>query len=73
MKEKHKNGCNILIITFTNLGKIIVFQNVLKTTTSIPTPSLPPEKSKVFSRRKIHLATAVILGRPAPIPSKVCD
>ena len=36
MKEKHRNGCNILIMTFTNLKKICVFQKVLKTTTSTP-------------------------------------
>ena len=36
-------------------------------------PPLPPAKSKVFSRRKSHLAMAVIGGRPAPIPNKVCD
>ena len=36
-----------------------------------PTPQ-SLTKSKVFSRRKGHLATAVIGGRLAPIPDKVC-
>ena len=59
--------------------KICAFQKVLKTTTSTqpypPSPSPPPlrlAKSKVFSRRKGHLATAAIGGRLAPIPDKVC-
>ena len=38
--------------------KIFVFQKVLKTATSTPPP--PAHPSKVFSRRKSHLATAVI-------------
>ena len=47
--------------------KICVFQNVLKTTTSTPPPPpppnpIPPAKSKVLSRRKSQLATAVIGG-----------
>ena len=54
MKEKTSNGCNIS-------RKIFVLRKVLKTTT--------PAKSKVFSRLKSHLATAVILSRPAPIPN----
>ena len=33
-------------------------------------PPHPPAKSKVFLRRKSHLATAVIGGRPAPIPKQ---
>ena len=52
MKEKHKNGCNILIMTFTNLEKYVYSKKCLK--------QRLPAKSKVFSRRKSHLATAVI-------------
>ena len=59
MKEKGKNGCNILIMTFPNLEKCMMC--MLKTTTSTPPPPpLSPAKSKVFSRQKSHLATAVI-------------
>ena len=74
MKEKHKNGCNILIITFTNLEKYVYSKNeCLKQRRQPLPPSLPPGKSKVFSRRKSHLAAAVTLGRPKPITNKVCD
>ena len=55
MKEKDKNGCNILIMTLP-ISKRCIFQKVLKTTTSTP-PPLSPAKSK---RQKSHLATAVI-------------
>ena len=58
MKEKHKNGCNILIITFTNLEKYVYSKKSLKQRRQ--PPPLSPAKSKVFSRRKSHLATAVI-------------
>ena len=82
MKEKN----NIKMVNYPNNDlyqsrKICAFQKVLKTTTSTqpypppPPPSPPPlrlAKSKVFSRRKGHLATAVIGGRFAPIPDKVC-
>ena len=79
MKEKN----NIKMVKYPNndlyqTRKICAFQNVLKTTTSTqPHPPHPPPplrlaKSKVFSRRKGHLATAVIGGRLAPIPDKVC-
>ena len=30
MKEKHKNGCNILIMTFTNLEKYVYSKKGLK-------------------------------------------
>ena len=61
MKEKtKKNDCNILLKTFANLEKICVFQIGLKTTKSTSSPAPPPAKSKVFSRRKSHLTTAVI-------------
>ena len=39
MKEKGKNGCNILIMTFPNLEKCMMC--MLKTTTSTPTPPTP--------------------------------
>ena len=79
MKEKN----NIKMVKYPNndlyqTRKICAFQKVLKTTTSTqPHPPHPPSplrlaKSKVFSRRKGHLATAVIGGRLAPIPDKVC-
>ena len=79
MKEKN----NIKMVKYPNndlyqTRKICAFQKVLKTTTSTqphaphPPPPLRLAKSKVFSRRKGHLATAVIGGRLAPIPDKVC-
>ena len=49
MKEKHKNGCNILIMTFTNLEKYVYSKKGLKQRRQPPT--LPPAKSQVFSRR----------------------
>ena len=49
MKEKHKNGCNILIMTFTSLEKYVYSKKCLKQGRQPPT--LPPAKSKVFSRR----------------------
>ena len=60
MKEKNTK---MVVISYNNglyqSRKICVFQKVLKTTTSTPL-LLSPAKSKVFSRRKSHLATAVI-------------
>ena len=56
---------------FTNLEKYVYSKKCLKQRRQ--PPPLLPEKSKVFSRRKRHLAMAVIGGRPAPIPNKVCD
>ena len=56
---------------FTNLEKYVYSKKCLKQRRQ-PVP-LPPAKSKVFSHRKSHLATAVIGGRPVPIPNKVCD
>ena len=55
MQEKHKNGCNILIMNLTISKNMCFPKNAYKTTTSIP-PLLPPAKSKVFYRRKSHLA-----------------
>ena len=62
MKEKNiKNGCNILIMTFTTLEKYVYSKKGLKQRRQPPPPQpLPPAKSKVFSRRKSHLTTAVI-------------
>ena len=66
MKKKTKNGWNILILTITNLEKYVYSKKCLKNDVD----PLPPAKSKTLSRRKSHLATAVILGRPAPFPNK---
>ena len=61
MKEKkHKNGCNILIMIFTNLQKYVYSKKCLKQRRQ--PPPFPPAKSKVFSRRKSHLAMIVIGG-----------
>ena len=57
MEEKHKNGCNILIMIFTNLEKYVYSKKCLKQRRQ--PPPLPPAKSKVFSRQKSRLATAV--------------
>ena len=38
MKEKHKNGCNILVITFTNLEKCVHSKKCLKQWRQPPTP-----------------------------------
>ena len=40
MKEKPKNGCNILIMTFTNLEKCVYFKKCLKQRRQ--PPPLPP-------------------------------
>ena len=82
MKEKNNiKWLNILIMTFTSLEKYLHSKKCLKQrrqlnpTPHTPLPHPPPlrlAKSKVFSRRKGHLATAVIGGRLAPIPDKVC-
>ena len=60
-------------MTFTNLENICIPKKCLKQRRQPLPPSLPPGKSKVFSRRKRHLAAAVTLGRPTPITNKVCD
>ena len=66
MKEKHKNGCNILIMTFTNLEKYVYSKKCLKQRHQPPHPSLSdPAKSKVFSRRKSHLLFAIEYAYPA--------
>ena len=57
MKEKTlKNGCDILIIIFTNLEKYVYSKNCLKQRRQ-PPPPLPPAKSKVFFAPKSHLTT----------------
>ena len=38
MKEKHKNGCNILIMTFTNLEKYVYSKKGLKQRRQPPIP-----------------------------------
>ena len=45
MKEKHKNGCNILIMTFTNLEKYVNFKKCSKQRSQPPPPT--PLSSKV--------------------------
>ena len=47
MKEKHKNGCNILIITFTNLGKYVYSKNECLKQRRQPPPPPTPLSSKV--------------------------
>ena len=37
MKEKHENGCNILIMTFTNLEKYVYSKKCLKQRRKPPT------------------------------------
>ena len=53
MKEKHKNDCNILLMTFINLEKYVYSKKCLKQRRQPPPPPPPP-------LRKSHLATAVI-------------
>ena len=64
MKEKTlKNDCNILLKILADLQKYVYSKKGLKQRSQSPPPPpqpLPPAKSKVFSRRKSHLTTAVI-------------
>ena len=62
MKEKtlKRNDCNILLKTFVNLEKYVYSKKGLKQGSQPPPKPLPPAKSKVFSRPKSHLTTAVI-------------
>ena len=60
-------------MTFSSLEKYVYSKKCLKQRRQPPTPPVLTAKSKLFSRRKSHLATAVILGRPALILNKVCD
>ena len=41
MKEKHTNGCNILMMTFTNLEKYVYSKKCLKQRRQ--PPPLPPQ------------------------------
>ena len=51
MKEKGKNGCNILIMTFPNLEKCMMC--MLKTTTStLPPPHPSLQQSRRYFRAK---------------------
>ena len=49
MKEKHKNGCTILTMTFTNLEKYVFSKKCLKQRRQFhpPPPFLAPPSSKV--------------------------
>ena len=45
MKEKHKNGCNILIMIFTNLEKYVNSKKCSKQRSQPPHPSLQQSRS----------------------------
>jgi len=45
MKEKHKNDCNILIMTFTNLEKYVFSKKCLKQRPSKVEGIFAPKKS----------------------------
>ena len=47
MKEKHENGCNILIMTFTNLEKYVYSKKCLKQRRQPPHPPPPQIDLKV--------------------------
>ena len=49
MKEKPKNGCNILIMTITNLEKCVYFKKCLKQRRQPPPPLNPSNHSKGVS------------------------
>ena len=51
MKEKHKNGCNILIMTFTNLEKYVYSNKSLKQRRQPPTP-LSSKVEGIFAPQK---------------------
>ena len=51
MKEKHKNGCNILIMTFTNLEKYVYSKKCLKQRRQPPTP-LSSKVEGIFAPQK---------------------
>ena len=48
MKEKHKNGCNVLIMTITNLEKYVYSKKCLKHRSQPPYPSL--QQSRTYFR-----------------------
>ena len=61
--KKHKTGCNILIMTFTNLEKYVYSKKCLKKRRQLP-PPLPPAKSKVFYAEKSpDYRGAIVRGR----------
>ena len=60
MKEKHKNDCNILIMTFTNLEKYVYSKKCLKKRRQPPLHHSLQQCRRHFPARKSHLATAVI-------------
>ena len=53
--------------------KVCVFQKVLLKSNDVNSPLPHSSLQQSRRRRKSHLATAVIGGRPAPIRKKVCD
>ena len=65
MKEKHRNGCNILIMILTHLEKYVYSKRAQKN--DVNPRRLSWALSKVFSRRKSQLATAVICNSDMPI------
>ena len=56
MKERHKNGCNILIMTFTNLEKYVNSKKCSKHR------SQPPHRSLQQSRRYFHAEKVTWVG-----------
>ena len=55
MKEKHKNGCNILIMTFTNLEKYVNSKKCSKQQSQPPHPSLQQSRSYFHAEKVILL------------------
>ena len=51
MKERHKNGCNILIMTFTNLEKYVNSKKCSKHRSQPPTP-LSSKVEGIFMLKK---------------------
>ena len=51
MKEKHKNGCNILIMTLTNLEKYVNSKKCSKQRSQPPTP-LSSKVEAIFMLKK---------------------
>ena len=50
MKEKHKNGCNILIMTFTNLEKYVYSKNECLKQRRQPPPNSSLQQSRRYFR-----------------------
>ena len=61
MKEKHKNGCNILIMTFTNLEKYVNSKKCSKQRSQPPHPSLQQSRS-YFHAEKVTLLRLLCTG-----------